>query len=124
MSFTNYLENKVLDHVFNGVTYTPPATWYAVLFTVAPTNPEAGLAGATESSAGRVAVSFGAAASGAVENDATVDWASVTDTIVGFGLVDAASAGNLCSYTAVSPSVTYSAEPVSIAVGALIQTLD
>lgn len=33
-SLTNYLENKLLDHVLNNVAYTPAATLYLALATV------------------------------------------------------------------------------------------
>ena len=34
--FTDYLEDKVLDHVFGGTAYTAPSTLYVALFTVSP----------------------------------------------------------------------------------------
>ena len=34
--FSDYLEDKVLDHVFGGTAYTAPATLYVALYTVAP----------------------------------------------------------------------------------------
>jgi hypothetical protein len=36
--FSDYLEDKVLDHVFGGVAYTAPTTHYVALYTVAPSN--------------------------------------------------------------------------------------
>ncbi len=36
--FSDYLEDKVLDHVFGGNAYTAPATLYVALYTVAPTD--------------------------------------------------------------------------------------
>ena len=35
--FSDYLEDKVLDHVFGGVAYTQP-TKHVALYTVAPTD--------------------------------------------------------------------------------------
>ena len=29
--FTNYLEDKVIGHLFGGTAYTAPTTWYAGL---------------------------------------------------------------------------------------------
>jgi len=37
-SFTDYLEDKILKHVFTNVAYTSPTTVYVGLFTVAPTD--------------------------------------------------------------------------------------
>ena len=36
MSFTNFLETEILDHVFAGAAYTAPSTKYIGLFTAAP----------------------------------------------------------------------------------------
>ena len=33
MSFTNFLETEILDHVFAGAAYTAPGTKYLALFT-------------------------------------------------------------------------------------------
>jgi len=35
---SDYLENKVLDHVLRNTSYTPPATVYLGLFTANPTD--------------------------------------------------------------------------------------
>ena len=36
--FSDYLEDKVLDHVFGGSAYTAPGTLYVGLFTAAPSD--------------------------------------------------------------------------------------
>jgi len=36
--FSDYLEDKVLDHVFGGNSYTAPGALYVALFTVAPSD--------------------------------------------------------------------------------------
>ena len=36
MSFTNFLETEILDHVLAGAAYTAPGTKYIGLFTAAP----------------------------------------------------------------------------------------
>ena len=36
MSFSNYLETELLDHVFTNSAYTAPSTLYLALFTGAP----------------------------------------------------------------------------------------
>lgn len=48
---SNYLENKLIDHLFRGIAYTPPATLEFALFTAAPN--DAG--GGTEVSGGSYA---------------------------------------------------------------------
>ena len=54
-AMTDYLENKIIDWLLRGQTFTPPATAYVALYTTAPTDSTAG----TEVSGGsyaRVAV--------------------------------------------------------------------
>jgi len=59
-SKSNYLENKVLDHVLGGGDYTRPATVYVALYTVAPSD----TGGGTE-------VTGGSYARAAVTNNST-----------------------------------------------------
>ena len=40
--FSDYLEDKVLDHVFGGSAYTAPSPLYVALFTAAPSDPGGG----------------------------------------------------------------------------------
>ena len=74
-SFSDYLENALLDHVLGTTSYSQP-TIYVALYTTAPT--DAG--GGTEVSGGsyaRVAVSaWDAASSGASENTNDVTFAT------------------------------------------------
>ena len=50
--FSDYLENKVLEHVFENSAYTAPSTLYAALFTVAPSD----TGGGTEVSGGGISI--------------------------------------------------------------------
>ena len=107
-ALTDYLENKLLDHVLRNVAYTPPATVYVGLFTAAPG--ETG--GGTEVSGGgyaRQAVSFSAAANGQTSNSADITFPVATanwGTITHIALFDAATAGNMLWYGALSASKT------------------
>lgn len=98
-SFSDYLENKILGHVFGGAPYTPPAL-YIGLFTSAPT--DAG--GGTEVAGGsyvRKAVTCSVTGSQAV-NSAVVEWPTVTGG--GWGIVthmaifDAPTGGNMLAH--------------------------
>lgn len=113
---TDYLENKLIDHVFRGQNYTPPATLHIGLFTVAPTD----AVGGTEVSGGgyaRVAVTSSLAnwagtqsagsttasngTSGTTSNNAAITFPAPTanwGTVVAFGIFDAATGGNLLVY--------------------------
>ena len=42
MSFTDYLENEVLNHIFGGTPYAAPATLYVGLHTSASSDAAAG----------------------------------------------------------------------------------
>ena len=53
-AFSDYLENKVLGHVFGGTAYTAPTTLYVALYTVAPSD----TGGGTEVSGGAYAINF------------------------------------------------------------------
>jgi hypothetical protein len=114
VSKSDYLEAQILNHVLGGTTFTKPATVHVALYTTAPT--DAG--GGTEVTGGayaRVAVTNNAtnfpAATGTSPTtktngtaitfpQATANWG----TVVGWGIRDAATAGNLLYHGAVSPT--------------------
>jgi hypothetical protein len=107
MSFSNYLETKILDHVFGGTAYTAPGTLYLALFTAAPG--EAG--GGTEvSGTAYVRKSVAFTTSGdTTSNTAAVEFdtaGSSWGTVTHVGIFDASSAGNLMAYAALSSSKT------------------
>lgn len=93
MSISNYLENVLLDLVFNATAYAGQATVYVKLHIGDPG--EAGTANAAGETT-RQAMTTGAAASGTLSNDAAVTWTNVStaETISYVSVWDAASAGN------------------------------
>lgn len=107
MSFSNYLENKVLDHVFGGVAYTAPATLYVGLFTSSPGETGSG----TEVSGGsyaRQTIAFTVTGSQA-SNTAAVEFPTATaswGTVTFAAIYDALSGGNLLAYGALTTSKT------------------
>lgn len=130
---SDYLENRVLDHFLGGVASTAPATVYIALFTAAPT--DAG--GGTEVSGGsyaRVAVTnnatnWPAASAGAKANGTAITFPAPTanwGVVVAFGIFDAATAGNLYYWGAITPNKTVNnGDPApSFAVGDLDVTED
>lgn len=104
--FSDYFENWVIDHMLRAQAFTPPATIYVGLFTVAPT--DAG--GGTEVSGGgyaRQAVTLSAASGGATSNSATITFPQATanwGTVVAAGLFDAVTAGNLLAWNNLTQS--------------------
>jgi len=125
--FSNYLENKLLDHVLRNVSYTSPTTVYVGLYT---TNPGEGNTG-TEVSGGsyaRQAVSVTTAAGGIVTSSADVTFPQATanwGTISHVGLLDAITSGNLLMYTPLTTSKTIETDDIlKINTGSLTVTLD
>ena len=131
-SFSNYLENKVLDHVTGKTAYGKP-TAYVALFT-ACADGEAGTV--TEHTIGqdgyaRVATAgadWNAAANGAVSNANAITFPQASGswgTAAYFGLYDAASGGNLLAYgTLTTPKAIGAGDTASFAAGQLSITLD
>lgn len=101
MPNSDFLANKIFDHMLRGQTYAPPATVYAALLTTLPTQSDGtGLVECSASWYTRQAVSWGAAASRTMTNSAQISFTTnasqaVTDTIDGIALYDAATSGNL-----------------------------
>lgn len=99
---SNYLENKVLDHVLRNASYTQPSGLYIGLFTgSALSNLEAGTLTDEVSTSGtayaRKAVTFGNAASGSASNSATVTFDAATanwGTITAIAIMDGDTEGS------------------------------
>ena len=103
MSFSNYLENKILDHVFRNTSYTPPTTVYIKLHTGDPGEDGTSNA-ATETT--RKSASWSAASSGSVALSGTISWTSVagTETISHISAWDASTSGNCLGSGALTAS--------------------
>lgn len=123
-AMSDYLENKIIDWLFRGQAFTPPATIYVSLHTAACSDSSGGTE-VTGGSYARVAVTSSltnwagtqAAASTAVSsgtggttsNNAAITYASPTanwGVITHTGLYDALSGGNLLTCTALTVSKT------------------
>ena len=105
MSFSNYLETELLDHVFAGNAYAAPAAVYVGLFTSNPDETGTG----TEVSGGSYARKVGTftVSGNTATTNAAIEFATATaswGTITHIGIYDAASAGNLLAYAALSAS--------------------
>jgi len=126
-SFTDYLENKLLEHTFKNTSFTSPTTVYVALCTSTPTDSAAG----TEVSGGsyaRTAATFGAAASGSISNSGAVTFPTSTGswgTVTHFEIWDASTAGNRLAWGALTSSQTIGTNNTpSFAIGQLTVTLD
>lgn len=123
-ALSDYLENKLIDWLMRAQAYSPPATLYVGLLTAAPDDTGGGIevsggsyarVGVAASlanfagtqSAGSTTASSGTGGTtsnnGAITFPApTADWGSVTH----FGIYDAASAGNLLVWGALTTPKT------------------
>jgi hypothetical protein len=126
MSFSNYLETELLDHVFTNSAYTAPSTLYLALFTSAPG--EAG--GGTEVSGSgylRQTAAFTVSGNEAT-NSASIEFPTATGsygTVTHVGVFDASTSGNLLCYATLSASKAIeSGDVFRVPAGDLDITLD
>lgn len=142
-SLTDFLENKLIDWLLRGQSYTPPATVYISLHTSACSDTSTG----TEVSGGsyaRVAVTSSlanwagtqAAAStsassgtgGTTSNNAAISFPTPSaswGTVTHFGIFDASTSGNMLVCQALTASKTInSGDTVSFAAAALTFQID
>jgi len=125
-AWSDYSENKLVDHVFRGQAFSAPASLFLGLLTAAPTDAGGGtectggdyaraeVACSTTNwsgtqGAGTTAASSGT--SGTISNNIAITFPLPTaswGTVVAVGIYDASTAGNLIAWGAVSPSKTIS----------------
>lgn len=113
-SFTDYLENALLDHVFGtgagkSLSYTQPDK-YIALCTVSVTDTATGSTITEPSSpsyARKIMQTWDAASAGATENTNAITFAQATanwGTILDFAICDAITAGNVIAYGSLTVS--------------------
>ena len=128
MSFSNFLETKVLDHVFGGTAYTAPGTLYLGLHTSNPAEDDSGTEVSTSGTAyARQTVAF-TTSGDTTSNTAAVEYPAATasyGTVSHVGVYDALTAGNLLAYGALTTSKAIATGDVlRIPAGDLDITLD
>lgn len=117
-SFSDYLEDKVLKHVFTNTAYTAPSTLYVGLFTVAPSDSGGGTEVSTSgTNYARQSMAFTVSGSSPTQaaNNAAVEWgtaASSWGTIVAAAVFDASSGGNMLAWADLTNNKTISAGDV------------
>lgn len=121
-AMSDYLENKILDHVLGTTAYTAPSTVYIGLATASFADDNSGTE-LTGNNYSRVSASFDAAASGTTDNSAAIEFAAATGSwgsVSHFGIFDAASSGNLLIHGAFTSAKTIaSGDVLKIATGDL-----
>lgn len=141
-ALSDYLENKLIDHVFRGTAYTAPSTIYVALFTSSCSD----ASGGTEVSGGSYArpsitsngtnwantqnsgTGTSSGTSGTTSNSGAINFATPSagwGTVTHWGLYDASSSGNMLVCAALTSSKTInSGDTVSFAAGALTVQID
>jgi hypothetical protein len=106
-SFSDYLEDALLKHVFTNTGYTSPSTLYVGLYTTAPSDAGGGteIAG---SGYARKSVSFTVSGTSTLAtNSAVVEFDAATGswgTVVAVGIFDALTSGNLLAWSELTTS--------------------
>ena len=138
MPLTNYADTALIDLLFGAVAYTTPVTLYAALSTTTPTQAGATFTEPSGLGYARVAVTnnttnFVAAATQPatgheVENGTAITFPAATGswgTITYVGFYDAATAGNLLTFAALTTAQTVaSGDTLSFAIDAITITLN
>lgn len=128
-SKTDYLENKVIDHVTGKTAYTKP-TAYVALFTAAPSDAGGGteVSGSNYSRVTTAGADWNAAASGSTSNANALTFPTPSGswgTVTHFALFDAATTGNMLIWGSLTTSKTIgTGDTASFAAGALVYTED
>jgi len=111
---SDYLENKILDHVFGKASYTAPTNIYLALCTAAVIDTDDGdsITECDYTNYARKQTSpsdWNSAVSGAIDNASELAFpeagAGDADDVVAVALLDAASSGNLLAYGTISPTL-------------------
>jgi len=124
LSVSNYLEDKILDLVFNATSYAGQSTVYIKLHIGDPGE------ACTSNAAGettRKAVTLGASSAGTVTSDADATWTNVasTETYTHISIWDAVSSGNALWYGALTASKAVTAgDTFTIPSGSLAISID
>ena len=132
-SKSDYLENKVIDHVLGGVTYTPVATTYIALCTTTPTDASTGatiVEVANSNNYSRVSVTINNtnwpnATAGLKKNGTTITFPTASGswgTVTSFAILDSGTygAGNVLFWSALDNNKTIDiGDTVSFAINAI-----
>ena len=108
-SFSDVLENELLDHVFKTGAFGVPTDIYVELYTVAPTDAGGGTPVSGGSYARKVCNTWDVAAGGAIANTGAITFIQATGdwgTVVAFGIFDALVAGNFLAWADLTVSKT------------------
>lgn len=131
MSFSNFWELEILDHILNDGAYTAPTNIFVALSTTTPADDATGITEPVGNGYARVSTAgtdWDAAAAGAKSNgnaitfpQATGSWGTVTHVL----LYDALTVGNMLAFGALSASKAITTDDTAqFAAGDLTVSLD
>ena len=127
MSFSDFWETEILDHVFGIGSYTAPST-YVGLSTANPLDDASALAEPAAGAYARVEVTAWSRSGSEVDNDSAITFPTATDSwgTVTYGcLFDADSSGNLLlSFALDASKAVVNGDTVNFAAGQFNVTLD
>lgn len=124
-SFSDYLENAALNHVFRNTSLTSPAAVYLALYTVAPTDAGGGTQ-VTGAGYARQAITFGAPSGGAISNTSAVSFTASGGnygTVVAVGIFDASTGGNLLAWDGITSATINDGDTLNFPIGDIDITL-
>jgi hypothetical protein len=133
MSFADYLEDELLDHVLGGADWPRPATVYVALSTTTPNDDGTNFTEPVGNNYSRASVTnnatnWPAASGGSKDNGTAVTFPTASGswgTVTHFGIYDAASSGNLLAHGALAASKSpANLDTPEFAIGELVVNLD
>ena len=117
--FTDYLEDKVMNHLFGGVAFTAPTTYYCGLLLATPTDATTSPSEVTGGAYARLAISWTVTGSGTAQaaSSAALTWAAATTdwgTVTHAAVFDALTTGNMVAFETLTQSDFTTANPKTI----------
>lgn len=125
-TFSDYLENALLNHVFRNVALTSPATVHLALYTVSPSDAGGGTE-VTGSGYSRQSITFGAPSGGAIANTNLVSFTASGGnfgTIVAVAIFDNSTGGNMLAWDAITSATVNDGDSIQFPIGDIDITLD
>ena len=134
-SMSNFLENKLIDFILRGISYSPASTLYVALCTAAPTDSSTGST-ISEINGGNYTrrslvcntTNWTASVTTGTSNNATaIEWLGVTwsGTVSHVAICDSLTSGNMLFYSALSSSQTVaSGDSISFGINGLSIQID
>jgi hypothetical protein len=130
-AFSDYLENKVLDHLFGNTPFATPNTIYFALFTTAPSDAGGGVEvsgnGYARAAIQNTDANWSPAASGQKRNSVVLAFPEASGswgTVIAIGIFDAATGGNLLLHSTINSRTVVAGDVPRFAVNGISVALN